>query len=116
MGYVLDTVKSQVQAGKIKREAGAVFKALADAYMLPAYHKAQQRQKLAETKPKPKPRTTAAAASRLKKINSDLEDAFNSLRFTETAPIYTDETRISTIQEIKRIISQLEQERQQLTA
>ena len=116
VGYVLDTVKSQVQAGKIKREGGAVFKALADAYMLPAYHKAQQRQKLAEAKPKPKPRTIAAVASRLKKINSDVEDALNSLRFTETAPIYTDEARVSTIQEIKRIIAQLEQERQQLTA
>jgi hypothetical protein len=113
--YVLDTVKSQVQAGKIKREGGAVFKALVDGYMLPAYHKAQQRQKLAEAKPKPKPRNTPAVASRLRRIDSELEDRRNSLRFTETAPIYTDETRISTIQEINRTIALLEQERQQLT-
>lgn len=114
--YVLETVKSQVQAGKIKRQGGAVFKALVDGYMLSAYDKAQQRQKQAEAKPTPKPRNTPAVASRLKRINSDLEDALNSLRFTETAPIYTDETRISTIQEIKRTIALLEQERQQLTA
>jgi hypothetical protein len=114
--YVLETVKSQVQAGKIKRQGGAVFKALVDGYMLPAYDKVQQRQKQAEAKPTPKPRNTPAVASRLKRINSDLEDALNSLRFTETAPIYTDETRISTIQEIKRTIALLEQERQQLTA
>lgn len=37
--YVLDTVKNQVQAGKIKREGGAVFKALVDGYLLPAYQK-----------------------------------------------------------------------------
>lgn len=114
--YVLDTVKSQLQAGKIKREGGAVFKALADGYMLPAYHKAQQRRKQAEAKPRPKPRNTPAVASRLKKIASELEDKRNSLRFTETASIYTDEERISTLQEINRSIAQLEQERQQLMA
>jgi hypothetical protein len=114
--YVLDTVKSQVQAGKIKREGGAVFKALVDGYLLPAYQKELQRLNPAQLKPKPKPRNSPAVAARLKKITSELEDAHNSLRFVQTAIIYTDETRAIALQEVQTRIAELEQQRQQLMA
>ena len=114
--YVLETVKRQVQAGKVKREAGAVFKALTECYLLPDYLKAQLRQKPSEAKLQPKSKNSPAVASRLRRLQSELDDAHNSLRFTENTSIYTDETRISPLQEIKRTIALLEQERQQLTA
>lgn len=114
--YVLDTVKSQVRTGKIKREGGAVFKALVDGYLLPAYHKEQQRQNPAQTKLKPKPRNSPAVAAQLRRVNSELEDAHNSLRFIQTAIIYTDETRATALKEVKTRIAELEQQRQQLTA
>lgn len=114
--YVLDTVKSQMRAGKIKREGGAVFKALVDGYLLPAYHKEQQRQNPPQAKLKPKPRNTPAVTAQLRRLNSELEDAYNSLRFVQTAIIYTDETRITAVQEVQGRIAQLEQQRQQLMA
>ena len=110
--YVLDTVKKQVQSGKIKREGGAVFKALVDGYLLPAYRKEQQRL----SAPKVRAKSNPAAASQLKKLNSELEDARNSLRFVQTAVIYTDETRPAAVQEVQGRIAQLEQQRQLLTA
>jgi hypothetical protein len=109
-------VKSQVQAGKIKREGGAVFKALVDGYLLPAYQKELQRLNPAQLKPKPKPRNSPAVAARLKKITSELEDAHNSLRFVQTAIIYTDEARTIALQEVQTRIAELEQQRQQLMA
>ena len=112
--YVLHTVKSQVQAGKIKREGGAVFKALVDGYLLPAYHKEQQRQNPSQVKPKLKPRNNPAVAAQLRRVNSELEDAHNSFRFVQTAIIYTDETRATALQEVQQRITQLEQQRQQL--
>jgi hypothetical protein len=113
--YVLHTVKSQVQAGKIKREGGAVFKALIDGYLLPAYHKEQQRQNPSPVKPKLKPRSSPAVATQLRKVTSELEDARNSLRFVQTAVIYTDETRATALQEVQQRIVELEQQREQLT-
>ncbi|MBO0360842.1 replication initiation protein [Hymenobacter sp. BT186] len=114
--YVLDTVKSQVQAGKVKREGGAVFKALIDGYLLSAYHKEQQRHNSLQAKSKPKPKNTPAVATQLRRLNSELEDAHNSLNFVQTAVIYTDETRITALREVQKHIAQLEQQRQQLTA
>jgi len=35
--YVLDQVRAQVKAGKVKKEGGAVFKALTEGYLLAAY-------------------------------------------------------------------------------
>lgn len=112
--YVLDTVKNQVKNGKIKREGGAVFKALVDGYLLPAYHKEQQR--LSAPHPKAKPKNNPAVANQLKKLKSELEDAHNSLRFVQTAVIYTDETRPAAIQEVQARIVQLEAQRNQLTS
>lgn len=53
--YVLDTVKSQVRTGKIKKEGGAVFKALTDGYLLPDY---QQELTTPVRKKKPHPATS----------------------------------------------------------
>jgi hypothetical protein len=114
--YVLDTVKKQVQAGKIKREGGAVFKALVDGYLLPAYQKELQRQSPTQIKPRSKPKSSPAVASQLRRIAGDLEDAHNSLRFIQTAIIYTDEARATALQEVQARIAELEQQRRQLTA
>ena len=40
MQYVLAAVIAQVKNGKVKKEAGAILKALTDGYLLPAYRKA----------------------------------------------------------------------------
>lgn len=108
--YVLDTVKGQVQAGKIKREGGAVFKALVEGYLLPAHRKAQLRAEKNQFKAK----STPASAAQLKKLNGELEDAHNSLRFVQSAVIYNDETRPAALREVQQRIEQLEQQRQQL--
>ncbi|RZK45313.1 MAG: RepB family plasmid replication initiator protein [Hymenobacter sp.] len=109
--FVLQQVKSQVATGKVKKEAGAVFKALTDCYLLPAYQKAQQ---AAITKPKSK--LIATQASRRKKLLSELEDAQNSLQFFQTSVLYTDETREPLVQQVNTRISELQQQLQHLEA
>lgn len=109
--FVLHQVKSQVATGKVKKEAGAVFKALTDCYLLPAYQKAQQ---AAITKPKSK--LIATQASRRKKLLSELEDAQNSLQFFQTSVLYTDETREPLVQQVNTRISELQQQLQHLEA
>jgi hypothetical protein len=99
--YVLDHVKAQVKAGKVKKEGGAVFKALMEGYLLGAYH-AQQ------ASPKPKARVNSTLASQRKKLQSELEDAKNSLQFFQTSPLYTEETRQPLVQEVTAKIAQLE--------
>ncbi len=101
--YVLDTVKNQVRTGKIKKEGGAVFKALTDGYLLPDYQ-----QKLTAAVGKKKP--SAAANPQRKKLFSELEDAYNSLRFIRTAVIYNDDTRAVAATEVQAKISQLEKQ------
>ena len=101
--YVLDTVKSQVRTGKIKKEGGAVFKALTDGYLLPDY---QQKLNAAVTKKKP----NASASPQRKKLLSELEDAHNSLRFIQTAVIYNDDTRAVAVAEVQAKINQIEQQ------
>ena len=114
VSFVLDTVKSQVQSGKIKKEGGAVFKALVEGYLLPAYRKAKQRQSAASTKAKPK--NNPAIVNQLKKLKSELEDLNNSLNFTKTAVIYNDETRPAVMQQIQEHITRLEQRYHELNA
>jgi hypothetical protein len=103
--FVLHQVKAQVAAGKVKKEAGAVFKALTDGYLLPAYQKAQQ---VAVTKSKGKLTTTQASTR--KKLLSELEDAQNSLQFFQTSVLYTDETREPLIQQVNTKIAELQQQ------
>lgn len=99
--YVLDQVKAQVKAGKVKKEGGAVFKALTEGYLLATYQ-AQQ------ASPKPKIRVNSALVSQRKKLQSELEDARNSLQFFQTSPLYTEKTRQPLLQEVTAKIAQLE--------
>jgi hypothetical protein len=101
--YVLDTVKSQVLTGKIKKEGGAVFKALTDCYLLPDYQ-----QKLTATVSKKKP--SPSASPQRKKLLSELEDAHNSLLFIQTAVIYNDDTRAVAVAEVQAKINHLEKQ------
>ncbi len=106
--FVLVQVRAQVKAGKIKKEAGAVFKALSDGYLLPAYQKARQAPASAKVKASP------ALLAKRKKLLSNLEDALNSLEFVKTAVIYTDETRPEALVRVQAIVTGLEQQLAQL--
>lgn len=100
--FVLATVSAQVLAGKVKKEGGAVFKALADGYLLPAYHKANRRPAPAKAKGSP------ALAGKRKKLLSELDDNYKTLEFVRTAPIYTDETRPAALADVGVIIAKNE--------
>jgi hypothetical protein len=104
-------VKAQVATGKVKKEAGAVFKALTDGYLLLTYQKSQQ---LAATKPKGK--LTTAQASQRKRLLSELEEAQNSLKFFQTSVLYTDETRLPLVAQVKKKITSLGAQLQHLAA
>ena len=112
--YVLDHVQAQVRAGKVKKEGGAVFKALVDGYLLPAYHKLQHCQPVLQARAGT--RRHSATATQLKKVRAELEDARNSLRFVQTAVIYTDETRPAAVQQVAERIVQLERQLRELVA
>jgi hypothetical protein len=100
--YVLAQVKKQVQNGKVKKEGGAVYKALLDGYLLPAYQKTKLTPASAKVK--------AALSRHRKKLLSELEDAHKSLGWAQTAVIYSDETRPAAIAKIKATILGLEQQ------
>lgn len=100
--YVLATVRSQVKVGKVKKESGAVFKALTDGYLLPAYRKSQLPPASAKMKASP------ALAAKRKKLLSELDEQRNSLEWAKTAIIYTDETRPEVLTRISGLIVALE--------
>lgn len=108
VGFVLETVQSQVKAGKVKNEGGAVFKALTEGYMLQAYRKAKHVIPASKTKANP------ALASKRKKLLSELEDLYGSLQFAKTAVIYTDESRPTVLASIQGIIKSLEKQLNEL--
>jgi len=103
--FVLATVQAQVQAGKIKREGGAVFKALNEGYLLAAYQKGQKGPLLPS-----KSKTDPTIANKRTKLASELEDARNSLKFVQSAALYTDDTRPAALHEVQTRIGQLEQQ------
>jgi hypothetical protein len=107
--FVLDQVKEQVKNGKVKKEGGAVFKALTEGYLLAAYQ-AQQ------AAPKPKGRVSPALASQRKKHQAELADARNSLHFFQTSPLYTAATREPLVQDVTAKIARLELELAELGA
>ncbi|GAA3932566.1 replication initiation protein [Hymenobacter algoricola] len=108
ISYVLNTVKAQVTAGKVKNEGGAVFKALTAGYLLEDYEKAQQ---AARTK-----RTTNPATERQRrKLTSELEDTRNSLAFVQTADCYDEETRPGQVAVIVAKLADLEAQLRQLS-
>jgi hypothetical protein len=98
--FVLDTVQAQVAAGKIKRPAGAVFKALTAGYLLADYQKRPQE--------RPISKTGTALAKKRQKLASALEDAKNSLSFVETAAVYTPDTRPAALAAVQATIERLE--------
>jgi hypothetical protein len=109
--FVLQTVRTQADAGKVKKPAGAIFKALVDGYLLPAY----QKTKLTPVMPsKTKTRTSQALTSQRRRLQSELEDARNSLSFFQTSLLYTDDTRPALVAQVKSKIAELEQQLQLL--
>ncbi|RZK33079.1 MAG: hypothetical protein EOO61_15935, partial [Hymenobacter sp.] len=74
--FVLAAVRKKVQAGKVKKEAGAVFKALSDGYLLADYKKFLATPP-APTKSVPKP----TPARNKQKLLSELDDVRGSLRW-----------------------------------
>ena len=88
--FVLTTVRKKVQAGKVKKEAGAVFKALSDGYLLADYQKSLV---LPAISTKYTPKSTPARNKQ--KLLTELEDVRGSLRWLRepnTAAKYSNPT------------------------
>lgn len=115
--YVVTTVQDQVAAGKVKKLAGAVFKALTDGYLLPAYKKLQQPQPgPAQSRNVAKAKFTASGlsiAGERSRLHSELTDAHGTLKFVTSSDVYTNETRPMALQRVHDKITSLEA---QLTA
>jgi hypothetical protein len=109
--YVLLTVQTQAKTGKIKKAAGAIFKALTEGYLLADYQKAQQAPPAAPAKGRP----SASVAAQRKKVEDQLADARNSLQFVQSAIIYTDETRPAAVAQVQATIQELEAQLASLT-
>lgn len=108
--FVLASVRKQVQAGKVKKEAGAVFKALADGYLLADYQKSQTQ--AAPLTPTPARATAGAAAKQRERLHNELADLRNTLKFVQNeAPqtLSSGTPRQEAIAEIQAKISALEQ-------
>lgn len=74
--YVVATVKALVAVGKVKREAGAVYKALTNGYLLVDYLKP-----LAASG---KPRTATALKLQRKKLTDEIGDVNTTLKWLQT--------------------------------
>jgi hypothetical protein len=112
--YVLDYIRIQAKNGKIKKPAGAIFKALSDCYLLPKYQQMLQAQTTSLVKTFGKVGSRTALTSQQRKLISELEDANNSLKIIMSADYYNDETRAVAVNQVQAKISQLEQQFQQL--
>jgi hypothetical protein len=112
--YVVTTIEAQVATGKVKKLAGAVFKALSDNYLLPAYEKLQQPQStMTKSKDAVKTKFTksgTSVAGERRRILSELEDTRGALDFVISSPVYTDETRPAALQTIQAKIIGLEKQ------
>ena len=118
--FVVTTLEAQVVTGKVVKLAGAVFKALQEGYLLPAYEKLQQ--------PQPKgPKSKNMAQAKFAKsgvslegermrLSSELEDAHGTLKFVTTSTVYTTETRPAAIQSVQDKIKNLTVELERLSA
>jgi hypothetical protein len=102
--YVLGRVSDQVRQGKVKKQAGAVYKALADGYFLNDY-KQSQTTHVNTAKP-------AVAARHREKLKSELEDLYNSLKFVQqsSTEVYTDTKRQEVTAEIEARVIVIEQQ------
>lgn len=112
--YVVTAIEAQVAAGKVKKLAGAVFKALTDGYLLPAFEKFQQPQPAAaKSKNGPKTKFTKSGVSMAgvrNRLTSDLEDARGTLKFVASSTVYTDQTRPAAVQNVQAKINSLEEQ------
>jgi hypothetical protein len=103
--FVLQWVRTQVQAGKVRNEAGAVYQALSRAYLLAEYRKSA-----AGTATKaPAPAKAAALAKRRKKLEDQLADTRHSLQFAQSSTMnYSPEQRQQFVTEIQAFLTELE--------
>lgn len=93
--YVVQRVRAEVAAGRVKKEAGAVYKGITEGHYLADYHKP------AAKAAAPKAASTGRAipgpsAAARKRLESELGDAQGSLRFVlheAPATMYNDEQR-----------------------
>ena len=77
--FVVDRMAEQLRLGKIKKQAGAVYKALTEGYLLSDYEQ-EQKSRLRKSK-----QTKQAQLSRQKqKVQGELEDAQNSLNWLQS--------------------------------
>jgi hypothetical protein len=107
--YVLSRVSDQVRQGKVKKQAGAVYKALADGYFLNDYKQAQAKP---TSKPKPVTLPTVTAKQR-EKLQNELADLHSSLKFVQhEAPenLYTGTKRQEAAAEIEARITNLQKQ------
>jgi hypothetical protein len=118
--YVLATVRAQVQGGKVKKEAGAIYKALTDNYLLPAYLKTKLAPAAKPAKLAKSGQTAFFTKSGLsvegerRRLLSGLEDARGTLAFVRTSEVYTEQTRPEAIASTQAAIADLEQQLAQI--
>jgi len=118
--YVLATVRAQVQEGKVKKEAGAIYKALTDNYLLPAYLKTKLAPAAKPAKLAKSGQTAFFTKSGLsvegerRRLLSGLEDARGTLAFVRTSEVYTEQTRPEAIASTQAAIADLEQQLAQI--
>ena len=80
--FVLQTVRAKVVQGKVKKEGGAVFKALTEGYMLADYHKQLARAEIKKQKSAKKSIVGPSVKIRLE----DAEAAYETMRKKGKAP------------------------------
>jgi hypothetical protein len=100
--YVVTTIRAQVVAGKIKKEAGAVYKALTEGYLLTDYQKPEA---LSTKRP-----ASSAVKRQQEKLKSQIDDLQVSLRWIQNeAPeqLYPGDKRIEAARHIEQQISAL---------
>ena len=115
--FVLATVRTQVQGGKVKKEAGAIYKALTDGYLLPAYLKTKLAPATKPTKPAKSGQTAllftksgVSVEGERRRLLSGLEDARGTLAFVRTSEVYNEQTRPEAIASTQATIADLEQQ------
>jgi hypothetical protein len=114
IAYVLEHIRVRAKAGKIKRPAGAIFKALTDCYLVAEYQQAQQASAVPLNKTSGKVVSRATLENQKRKLTSELEDAYTSLKFINSSDAYTNENRSIALGQVQAKISQLEQQLRQL--
>lgn len=119
--YVLATVRAQVQGGKVKKEAGAIYKALTDGYLLPAYLKTKLAPAAKPAKPAKFGQTAllftksgVSVEGERRRLLSGLEDARGTLAFVRASEVYTEQTRPEAIASTQAMIADLEQQLAQI--